>query len=61
MVDWRRKLGAHRRGVHPLLVEAADRIEELEEALRETFGDCYNLNEFGQACVGCKQRKQLLA
>ncbi len=34
-VDWRKKLGAHRAGVHPLLVETADHIEHLERQLAE--------------------------
>jgi hypothetical protein len=34
-IDWRKKLGAHHKGVHPLLVETADHIEGLERQLAE--------------------------
>ncbi len=66
-IDWRRKIGAHHRGVHPLLIETADHIEELEKrvvvlenALEETFEDCYVLNEFGSSCENCNYHNLLL-
>lgn len=36
-VDWRKKLGAHLRGVDPLLVETADHIEGLVGQLEESI------------------------
>ena len=55
VVNWREKIGAHHKGAHPLLIEIADRIEDLEEYIRR-FGrhdsqSCYRDTCRGGACL----------
>ena len=62
-VDWPATQGMYWRRVDELEAKNArlqERVEELKEALEETFQDCYTANEFGKLCNDCERHKLLL-